>query len=217
MPKIRDQAADTSPSVDDLILTTHDPAGTPADRKVALGDLPVSDPVQVALDAQPEVTTADADNIVVVSNTIDVGPKVVRRADIAYFTADLTIPGTSYVDLDVDVVIPAAMVCAVRGSWTYGVTASDDIRLRLDLDQTLQECFITSDLTQQSVPLTANAASQTIEGNSLFPQVCPIIGMVQGHATLDTTMGFSVSKVTDVSSDATVYNFHVELIQLSGL
>lgn len=38
--KVSALTADTSPTIDDLIHVVNDPAGTPADRKVALGDLP---------------------------------------------------------------------------------------------------------------------------------------------------------------------------------
>jgi len=39
MPKITSLTADTSPSVDDLIVTVNDPSGTPVNRKVTLQDL----------------------------------------------------------------------------------------------------------------------------------------------------------------------------------
>lgn len=38
--KITQLTADTSPTSDDLVVTVTDPAGTPANRKVTLGDLP---------------------------------------------------------------------------------------------------------------------------------------------------------------------------------
>jgi hypothetical protein len=50
--KITALTEDTTPSTDDLIVTVNDPGGSPANRKVTLGNLPISTAVQTALDAK---------------------------------------------------------------------------------------------------------------------------------------------------------------------
>lgn len=194
------------------------PTPTAGDNDISVATTAfVGDAIDTAIDALPEVTSADTDHIVVAGSTVDIGPSVVRAVDSAYFTADVTIPGTAYVDLSVDVVVPAGMVCLVQGIWSYNANEADDIRLRLDLDQTLQECAINIDPTNPSIPLTADGVSHTAAGSNFFMQAMPISGFVQGHATLDTTLGFSASKALDGAADAVVRHFAIQLIQLSGL
>lgn len=51
--KITGLTADASPSSDDLVVTVNDPAGTPANRKVALGDLAAFVKTNQSLQAEP--------------------------------------------------------------------------------------------------------------------------------------------------------------------
>lgn len=50
--KTTELTADGSPTTDDLVMTVNDPSGTPVNRKVTLGALPVSSATQSALDAK---------------------------------------------------------------------------------------------------------------------------------------------------------------------
>jgi hypothetical protein len=71
--KISDLTADTSPSSDDLVVTVDDPAGTPANKQVTVGDL--ATPIAGAI-AEGEL----ADSVVVGA---DIKDSEIAEADLA--------------------------------------------------------------------------------------------------------------------------------------
>ncbi|MHA2047797.1 MAG: hypothetical protein ACW99G_23690, partial [Candidatus Thorarchaeota archaeon] len=77
--KISDLTADTSPSSDDLVVTVDDPAGTPANKQVTVGDL--ATPIAGAI-AEGEL----ADSVVVGA---DIKDSEIAEADLAANTPTL--------------------------------------------------------------------------------------------------------------------------------
>ena len=146
--KITELTEDTSPTTDDLIVTVNSPASSPANRKVALSNLPISTPTQTALDLKSATshnhTGVYAPVLGADDNYVTDAEKVVIGNTSGTNTGDQTLP--------------------VKATGTEINTGTNDEKFATPLAIANSDVAFLSDVTTK-----ANTASPTFTGTVTLP------------------------------------------------